>query len=223
MTTYQTDVLTKTLGELATELAGATRVFRQYKLDFCCGGNIRLQEALLKKNIASGPVVAELSSLTRASATGLDWTQQTPARLVEHIYLNYHQLHRDQLPELVRLARRVEAVHGAKPDCPNGLADALVRMSQELESHMQKEEQILFPLLREGHIQHAQGPIHVMELEHVAHGDALDHVLALANDCEPPVGACNTWRALYSGLDAFRNDLIDHIHLENNILFKTPA
>lgn len=223
MTTLQSDLLSRTLGELATELAGATRVFRQYKLDFCCGGNTRLQDALVKKNLASAPIIDALAALAPANTTGLDWAAQPPARLVEHIYRNYHQLHRDQLPELVRLARRVEAVHGDKPDCPNGLADALVSMGHELESHMQKEEQVLFPLLREGHIQQAQGPIHVMEQEHFAHGDALDHVLALAHHCEPPAGACNTWRALYAGLDGFRDDLTDHIHLENNILFKTPA
>ena len=218
MTQTQSSLLDQSLGELATQMAGATAVFRQYKLDFCCGGHQTLANALKLKNIAPEPVLEQLEALTTIQAT--DWNPADKAELTDYIFENFHQKHRRQLPELIRLARRVEAVHGERPECPVGLADHLQIMQQELESHMMKEEQILFPILKRGMIAEAQGPIRVMEMEHDQHGDALQTLLDLTNDITPPVNACNTWRALYAGLDEFRTDLMEHIHLENNVLFK---
>src|SRR5690606_10279393 len=126
---------------------------------------------------------------------------------------------RQQLPELIRLAARVEQVHGARENCPRGLTDLLLGMLQELENHMQKEEQILFPMIRQGQNPMLGGPISVMRFEHDQHGDALEKVILLTNDMQPPANACNTWRALYRGLDELRRDLMQHIHLENNLLF----
>lgn len=93
-------------------------------------------------------------------------------------------------------------------------------MQQELESHMLKEEQVLFPMIRRGmRVPSEQGPIAVMRYEHDQHGIALDRLAALTDDITPPANACNTWRALYRGLEEMRDDLMQHIHLENNILF----
>jgi regulator of cell morphogenesis and NO signaling len=139
--------------------------------------------------------------------------------LIDFILERFHALHRIQLPELVRLSRRVEHVHADKPGCPLGLGAHLANMLQELESHMQKEEQILFPMLKEGFNNPAQGPIAMMRFEHEQHGEGLDELMRLTNDITPPTGACVTWRALYTGLTQLREDLMQHIHLENNILF----
>ena len=124
-----------------------------------------------------------------------------------------------QLPELARLAKRVEHVHGERQDCPKGLSSLLTMMGEELESHMQKEEQILFPLLSAGQFAMASGPIRVMEHEHSEHGDNLQRLSELTDDFTPPPFACVTWRALYTGMAQLRQDLMAHIHLENNVLF----
>ena len=93
-------------------------------------------------------------------------------------------------------------------------------MQQELESHMLKEEQVLFPMLQRGmRTPQTDGPISVMRYEHDQHGNALAQLALLTNDITPPAHACNTWRALYRGLEELRDDLMQHIHLENNILF----
>jgi len=219
MTVSTAPLLDKSLGDIAIRLAGATRVFRQYKLDYCCGGHVSLAEALNAKALDAGPVLDALASLTPDEPVS-DWSNASKSELIDHVYNRYHLTHRQQLPELLNMARRVETVHGDKPDCPVGLADHLTHMTHELEGHMQKEEQILFPMLRNGLVQQAAGPIHVMQNEHDDHGEALDRLMALTNDMTPPVGACNTWRALYTGLEALRHDLMEHIHLENNVLFK---
>ena len=101
----------------------------------------------------------------------------------------------------------------------NGGKNIFQAMHQELESHMQKEEQVLFPILRQHSALAVQDPIMVMRYEHDQHGEALEGLENLTHDFTPPQGACNTWRALYLGLEQLRQDLMQHIHLENNILF----
>ena len=206
------------LGQLAVDLPGATAVFRQLKLDFCCGGLISLRQAALDKKLDLADVVRQLSALQRTEALP---ENQSPSELIDHIISRYHDVHRVQLPELVRMARRVEAVHRENPNVPVGLAALLEEMELELLEHMQKEEGILFPMLKSGGNPYAGQPISVMRAEHTSHGRALDQVHALTHDMQPPEGACNTWRALYAGLSQFTDDLISHIHLENNVLFPT--
>lgn len=221
MTTALTE---QTLGSLACLIPGATRVFRQYKLDFCCGGNTPLRDAALQRNLDAQAIAEELASLTTNPESDPDWRNTSASELIEFILARYHERHRDQFPELIRLANRVEQVHGNKTDCPVGLAEHLWNMQQELESHMLKEEQILFPMLRRNvQLPQTQGPIAVMRYEHDQHGAALARLAELTNDITPPANACNTWRALYRGLEELRGDLMQHIHLENNILFAQAA
>lgn len=144
---------------------------------------------------------------------------QSPSEIIAHILSRYHQRHRQQLPELIHLARRVEQVHAADGHCPTGLAEHLQGMQQELEGHMLKEEQVLFPMLQRGMGRQASAPIQVMRLEHDQHGDALERLMQLTDQITTPDGACNTWRTLYSGLQEFRDDLLEHIQLENDVLF----
>ncbi|RTZ47504.1 iron-sulfur cluster repair protein YtfE [Candidimonas sp. SYP-B2681] len=209
----------QTLGTLASAVPGATRVFHDFQLDFCCGGGKTLAQAADQQGLDLQAVLAALHGLTTDPADGVDWRGVPAPELVAHIVARFHERHRMQLPEIIRLARRVEHVHAGRPGCPSGLADALEELQQELESHMVKEEQVLFPLLARGLNGPAQGPITVMRFEHQQHGNALANILRLTDDITTPANACNTWRALYGSLNAFKEDLMQHIHLENNVLF----
>ena len=210
------DRASQPLGQIAVALPGATAIFRRLKLDFCCGGQIPLQQACDNKGLVVDEVLAELARLDRPETLVVP---QAPGELIEHILARYHAVHREQLPELIRMARRVEAVHRDHPDVPKGLADHLEAVWAEMEAHMGKEETILFPMLLgsvRGVVVH---PIGVMREEHTNHGEQLERLMALTNDATPPTGACNTWRALYAGIAQFADDLVAHIHLENNQLF----
>jgi regulator of cell morphogenesis and NO signaling len=204
------------IGQIAVELPGATAVFRRLKLDFCCGGQVALDEACASQGLAVDTVLAELSRLDRPAVQA---APQNPAAMIDHILERYHAVHREQLPELIRMARRVEAVHRDSPDVPAGLADHLEDMQAELLEHMEKEENILFPMLKAGGSPMVRHPILVMRDEHTSHGAQLDRLLALCHNTQPPAGACNTWRALYAGIAQLSDDLVNHIHLENNLLF----
>ena len=217
-------MLDETLGQLACRIPGATQVFHQYRMDFCCGGKQTLRDAARKGQVEPEEVERQLQAMLALGKTQHDWTKATNAELIAHILERYHARHREQLPELIRLALKVERVHADKADCPKGLAAHLETMLQELDSHMQKEEQVLFPMLERAPASGpAQGPLSVLRMEHDQHGLEVEKLDALTNNITPPSGACNTWRALYAGLTQFKEDLMQHIHLENNILFVDPT
>lgn len=207
----------QTLSEIAAALPGATAVFRRRKLDFCCGGGATLAAAAAAKNLPVDEIAAELADV---AALGLppELPQDVP-ELIGLILARYHAAHRRALPELIRLARRVEAVHAGHPAVPAGLAELLGRISLDLEAHMQKEETTLFPLMRNGGHPMIAQPIRMMLAEHEDHGAHLRALEAMTQGYCAPEGACTTWRALYAGARTFGEDLVDHIHAENNVLF----
>lgn len=204
------------VGRFAVDIPGATAVFRRHKIDFCCNGHISLEEAAKKKNIELKSLLQELSGLERRD---LPVNDKSPSELIDYIVSRYHEVHREQLPELIRMAARVEAVHKEHPNVPKGLASFLENMDADLCCHMRKEEEVLFPMMKDGKNPFVVQPIAMMRTEHLDHGRTLDELSELTNDCQPPQGACNTWRALYAGLEQLRTDLMNHIHLENNLLF----
>ncbi len=205
----------RSLGEIAAGMPGATAVFRRHKLDFCCGGSESLEQAARHRGLDTAPIEAELASLSSESNP----VPESVDALIQLILERYHQVHRREMPELRALAKRVESVHANHSAVPKGLSDLLARMNGEMESHMQKEEQILFPMMRSGGNPMIVHPIGVMRHEHDSHGEELNALSELTDDLTLPEDACNTWRALYAGLGKFRDDLTEHIHIENNILF----
>lgn len=213
------NLLEQSLGQLACDLPGATRIFHRYKLDFCCGGQQSLREAMEAGDVEPADLLADLAEIRHDEVQEQDWRHAPMSELIEHILLRFHEVHREQLPELIRLARQVEETHGQRADHPTGLVKHLVGMYQDLLSHLQKEEQVLFPLLRHDESRKAQVPMLVMRHEHDAHGQGLQKLAQLTADFSVPEDACNTWRALYAGLVRLKEDLMQHIHLENNVLF----
>ena len=206
---------TRSLGDIAASLPGSTAIFRRYKLDFCCGGSQSLADAARDKALDAATIEADLNALTPAPSE----IPESVEAMIDYILERFHNVHRRELPEWRNLARRVEQVHAGHAAVPVGLADLLARMQAELESHMQKEEQVLFPLMRAGGNPMIVHPIAMMRHEHDEHGEALKALAALTDDLTLPADACNTWRALYAGLGKLVEDLTEHMHVENNILF----
>lgn len=156
-------------------------------------------------------------------AGGARWAAVSSAALVEHVVTQFHQPQRQQLQSLQRLARAVEARQPAHGDYPFGLADLVAAIAQELESHMRKEEQVLFPLLARGEHGQARAPITVMLLEHREHGDEMRRLNLLTRGLCAPRRAGAAWRALYAHLQEFGRDLQAHVLFENQVLFMRAA
>ncbi|WP_203412850.1 iron-sulfur cluster repair protein YtfE [Entomobacter blattae] len=208
------------LGTLAINIPGATQLFREYDIDFCCGGKITLGHALKNKNLDTQKIISALSLLeTRKTPQIHDWNTMPLHEMTHYIVKNFHQVHRQQLPELIAMARKVESVHANKDSCPKGLANLFEEIYADLDRHMLKEEEILFPLIENNKGFMAQGPISVMEAEHDEAGEQLETVKKLTHNMTPPPEACNTWKALYNGAATFIHDMMEHILLENTVLF----
>ena len=209
------------LSELAVSIPGATKIFREYDLDFCCGGSVLLEVAAQQKNRNLAEIEKRLTDLQQSKAENhdKDWISASYAEMIDHIVTRFHNRHREQLPELITLAEKVENVHGDRDDCPIGVAAQLEKIYAELSQHLMKEEQILFPMIKMGNYAMASMPIRVMEMEHDEAGQDVEVIKSLTNNCTPPADACFSWKALYSGINEFIDDLMHHIHLENNILF----
>ncbi len=211
--------LNHSVGQIATEIPGATAVFFQHKINFCCDGSRPLAEVIKRKSLDQKTILTAINHLNDRREGQRNYNDLSNQQIIEHLLQRYHQVHREQLVELIRLAERVETVHRDHPLCPTGLASLLAGMKRELEQHMHKEESILFPMLASGNNPMAGGPIHVMRTEHDDHLTQIQTIYRLTDDVTPHPDACNTWRALYLGLQEFISDLNQHIHIENDILF----
>ena len=215
MATTMTAFRERTVGDIAAHLAGATAVFRKHKIDFCCGGDVPLAEAAKRRGVD----VANLETALGALAAAPPDAPEDTVALVDHILTRFHETHRRELPELVKLARRVETVHREHPQAPHGVADLLERAAAELGDHMAKEEQVLFPAMQAGYSGSLDMPIRVMRHEHDGHAEIVHRLEELTQGFAPPPDACRSWQALYAGAEKFVTDLTEHIHLENNVLF----
>ena len=225
------------VGDLAAAQPASIRVFQRFGIDFCCGGKKPLGEVCREHDVSYEQLADALSNaeLPRDEA---NWVEAPVGQLVDHIISRYHDTLRQELPRLQAMAAKVNDVHGAKiPDIFPQLNAVLRELAEDLDSHMAKEEMILFPAIKElGEAkQQARAPrtrfplgalrmpMSVMEQEHEHAGELLGTLRELTGGYEPPDWACNTFRGLYSGLADLERDLHVHVHLENNILFPRTA
>ncbi len=211
----ETSFAERPIGDIATSLPGATGIFRKYRLDFCCGGDQLLKEAAARRGADLASIESELASLDRGAESDVP---EDASAIIDYILHRYHETHRRQLPELLRLALKVESVHADNPQVPKGLAALIRKLIGDLEVHMKKEELILFPLIKSG-VRSVDGPIAQMRFDHDDHGVLLRRLEEITNCFTPPEGACRSWQALYSGAAKFMDDIMEHISLENNVLF----
>ncbi len=149
---------------------------------------------------------------------------QDPARLddqdlIGHILRRYHEVHRRDFPEAIRLSRRVDGAHADHPGRPRGLTNHLAIMQADLEEHQQKEERILFPMMLAGGAPMIRHPIGRMVADHEGVDDQLRRLRALTDAFQPPADACGLWRDLYRLCSKIDDDLREHMRIENEILF----
>ena len=145
------------------------------------------------------------------------WETAPLASTVDHVIARFHETHRRQGLNILPLAEKVSNVHEGKIS-PH-LLPLVQHMFGELETHMQKEERMLFPMIKNGMGKNAGMPVRVMMMEHEDHSAAIEQLLAITDNLTPPEGACRSWNSLYTQLREFVDDLQNHIVLENEILF----
>ena len=141
------------------------------------------------------------------------------AGIIAFILRRYHSVHRQELPALIDLARKVESTHAGHPQAPKGLVEHLQRIAEALEVHMQIEEHVLFPMLESGGHPMVSHPIGAMRADHDDHTYNLAVLTELTGGFRPPEDACTSWFLLYDGLAKLTADINEHIRIENEVLF----
>lgn len=209
----------QTLGQLVTTNPAAAKVLHRYHLDFCCGGQQSLTEACTENGLDPNIVLQDLAAAQTDTSEELRWDRRPLPELVQHILERYHMPLRAELPRLVELSGRVDRAHAGNPARPEGLTDLLANVQEAVEGHLDKEEHILFPLILSGQGRLAHMPVQVMITEHEDHGENLRRIREITRDFVLPAEACASWRELYRSLAQLEAELMDHIHLENHILF----
>jgi regulator of cell morphogenesis and NO signaling len=226
-----TDRLHTTVGQLVTERPSRARIFETFGIDYCCGGKKPLAQAIAESGLDEKIVLGVLEALdTQAPGADRDWSKATITELADHIEQTHHAYLKIELPRLHSLVTKVAIRHGELRPQLVELARVYARFQEELQSHMHKEEAVLFPICRK--LEAGRGPqscgsvtnpIAVMIREHDDAGDALKQMRELTDDYTPPPDACNTYRALFDSLRQLELDMHRHVHKENSILFPKAA
>ena len=222
-----------TVREIVAEDFRTAAVFDRFGIDFCCGGNRPLGEVCQERGVALNEVLGALETASTVAAPDAPrFNAWDPPALVSYIVANHHAYVKSAIPPLLERTKKIASVHGERHPELNEVASTFAAVADEMQSHMFKEERILFPFivamaeasasgrpLPPAPFGTVQNPIRMMEQEHESAGGAMAEIGKLTADYLPPDDACSTYRVTLEELKAFENDLHRHVHLENNILF----
>ena len=221
-----------TVGEIVAADFRTAAVFNQFGIDFCCGGKRTVSAACQDRRVDSGVVVAALEKACAAPGGGPRFDEWEADTLIAFIVGNHHGYVRRTLPSMVANTQKIASVHGRRHPELQEVAQLAQAISDEMNSHMMKEERVLFPYIAELAIAardgrppapapfgHVDNPIRMMEDEHESAGAAMARIRDLTSDFTVPDDGCTTYRVCFRELEAFEADLHAHVHLENNVLF----
>jgi len=221
------------VGQWVAQRPATSRIFEAFGIDYCCGGRVSLKQACSERMIDPNDVLAQLKETVGATDNGPEsWMTAPLVELCDHIEQTHHTYLRKELPRLTAMIEKVVRAHGEKHPEMIHVQQAFGDLRAELEPHMFKEEQILFPAIRrlEQSVTPAafpfgtiENPIRMMEHEHDNAGECLQRIRKLTADFRVPDDVCNTYRVLLDGLKTLEEDLHIHIHKENSILFPRAA
>lgn len=221
-----------TVGEIAAKDIRKAEVFKKYGIDFCCGGKKSLKQVCEEKGLDLEIVEAELESPAQKVSSANNYNGWELDFLADYIYNQHHRYYYDELPVLKGLVTKVTQHHGSNHPELKYVYSLFGQLVHELDTHFMREEKVVFPFIkalvlakRTGNFEALNSqpsltePIRLMEVDHEAAGEILEEIQKLSGNYTPPADACNSYHFLYKKLKDLDEDLHQHIHLENNILF----
>lgn len=221
------------VGQIVASDFNTATVFARLGIDFCCHGNVMFTEACRLKGLDPQKVEHQLDEICLTTVTGIPSFSEWPLDLlIDYVLKIHHRNIRTRGPQITALLNKVvnrhDEYHPELTEVSQLFRQALI----DLENHLSKEEQVLFPYVYEmceanyndlciepfgcGTIQH---PISVMEDEHSHEGELFERISELTGNFAAPDDACVSYRLVLEQLKQFRDALHEHIHLENNIIF----
>src|SRR5690625_1157863 len=220
-----------TPAEIVKVFPKASDLFKSQKIDFCCGGDRPLHEVFTEKSLDETVILTDLNTAyetwSKEDHDTIDWDSEPLSKLVDHIVETHHAYLHEELAPLGQFVTKVFRRHGADNPHLKELHRLYNDFKVDMEEHLVNEEDNVFPLIKEyennpseklkQQIIEANGGL---EDDHQASGDLLKQMREVTDDFTPPPGACNSYRITYARLDELESNTFQHIHLENNILFK---
>jgi regulator of cell morphogenesis and NO signaling len=221
------ELLNKTLSQIVTENYQAAYVFERYGLDFCCKGKRPLRDACEEKQIGVDNLLKELDIALSTNTAGKEFNNMSLTELAEYIVRVHHNYVKENAPQIFAYVTKVATKHGDRFPYMIKVYHFFAEVQQEMAQHMMKEEKILFPRIKQldffekphNSIDFLQAPIDVIEEEHDHAGKLMNEIRVATNNYTAPDDACTTHRLTIAALKGFEEDLHQHVHLENNILF----
>jgi len=220
----------QSVGEIVSMMPGASEVFKNFNIDFCCGGHRSLSEVVRAQNLDEAEVLGKLDELyekTEQLSGRTDFRKMALTDLIDHIVNTHHVYLNRALPELSDLTNTILRVHGPTHSVLFRVHKLFHSLKMELEQHLIKEEEILFPLIKEYDaslseplLEKISVVVRETEEEHEAAGDILKELRRITEDYLVPADGCATYSKTFQKLQELESDLFQHIHLENNILFR---
>jgi regulator of cell morphogenesis and NO signaling len=220
---------TKTVRDFAVEIPGATRLFETIGIDYCCGGGKTLAEACAASGLDASAVAASLEGL------GIEPDSRqhdSLTELADFIESTHHTFTRTEIARINALLAKVIDAHGERHPELREIRNAFAALATELGPHLMKEEQVLFPYIRQleqaakagspapmAFFGTVRNPVAMMSREHDGAGVILANLRELTDGYTTPEDGCFTFKTLYEALEGLERDLHQHIHLENNVLF----
>lgn len=223
----------ETVGEMVAKDYRKAQVFKKLGIDFCCGGKKTLDEVCESKGLDVSKVKEELSSANYQNQdAALNFDKLELDFLTDYILNIHHQYVKESTPFITELANKVAQVHGEHHPEAIEVANIFNGVAKDLGLHLMKEENIVFPYIKALVFSKKHGemtppasfgkvtiPTQILEMEHEQAGEDMVSIRKLTNDYTLPADACTSYSILYKKLQEFENDLFNHVHLENNILF----
>ena len=220
------------VGDIVKANYSAAHVFEKYGIDYCCGGDRSLDRACSSEGVDTGLLIRQLEEAMKQEDRGSKYIENLPlSTLCDYIVETHHQYVHEKSGFIREKLQKLCDVHGDHHPELFKIRDMFNAASENLKLHMEKEETILFPYIREmeamklrgNHMNAGAGnkldPIGELKAEHTVEGDRFRQMAVLTNQFQVPSDGCNTFEVTYRTLDEFVRDLHRHIHLENNILF----
>lgn len=218
------------VGEIVSEMPGAGEIFKKYRIDFCCGGMKPLGEAILEQGADEREVLEKLDAAFAASknlAGQTDFKAMSETELIRYIESTHHVYVKKTLPMLGEYTTTVLRAHGQNHGELFKVHKLFHGLKTELEQHLIKEEELLFPAIREylgaprkDLLEKIRSVMCETIGEHETAGGVLKELRKITGDYSTPADGCSTYRTTYEKMEELESDLFKHIHLENNILFK---
>ena len=222
-----------TVGEVVKTNFKTARLFHSSKIDFCCGGTKTISEACDEAGMETGLLIKQLETMTLENDPVAEFfDSMAPDQLCDYIVKRHHSYVRNSIGFLLQNLEKICRVHGANHPELFEVNRLFTESSGELVMHMQKEELMLFPYIRNlvkaknentpaprATFGSVANPVEMMISEHLMEGKRFEKIAKLTGNYSVPEDACTTYKVTLNELEDFENDLHQHIHLENNILF----